>query len=389
MILTLVMPASAASPVKVELGTTAAFAVLSGSAITNTGTTTIDGDAGGNIGMSPGTEFIGQASVTLSGTANIADAAASVAKDDLVTAYNDAAGRTPTTAIAADLGGMTLTAGVYNSASSIGINGNLILDAQGDPEAVFIFQAGSTLITSAGSHIELINGARYCRVFWQVGSSATLGTNSVFRGHIFALTSITVTTGAMVQGQLLALNGAVTLDTNTITNGFCAVINTSPSPSPPPSQINNPPIINIIKTPDPLFLFVGGGSVTYTYEVTNPGMVVLNDVSVTDDKLSPVIYVSGDVNSDKLLQPGETWIYTGTTNLSVTTSNTATAKGSANGTAATDIAIATVTVGPTVVATVNGGQLPATATPWYTVLLIGACLLIFAVVGFKIRKSHE
>ena len=145
-----------------------------------------------------------------------------------MTAYNDAAGRTPETTIPSELGGRTLTAGVYVSASgTFHITGTLTLDAEGDPNAVFIFKTASTLITASSSTVRLVNGARYCRTFWKVGSSATLGTNSHFVGHIFALTSITAKTGAFIQGQLLARNGAVTLDSNTITNGVCATTPTT------------------------------------------------------------------------------------------------------------------------------------------------------------------
>ena len=230
----LAVPAmSLAAQPTVDLGTTSSFAVLAGSTITNTGPTTINGDAGGDVGLYPGTSFTGQADVTLSGTVHLADSAASVAKDDLVTAYNDAAGRTPVTTIPTELGGQTLTPGIYDSSDgTFHITGTLTLNAEGDPNGVFIFKTASTLITASGSNINLINSARYCRTFWQVGSSATLGTNSHFVGHIFALTSITANTGATVQGQLLARNGAVTLDTNTITNGICASVAPTPTPTP-------------------------------------------------------------------------------------------------------------------------------------------------------------
>ena len=217
----------------VNLGTTSTFAVLAGSTITNTGTTTINGSAGGNVdgnvggdvGLFPGTAFTGQASTTISGTVHLNDAVAIKAKDDLVTAYNDAAGRTPVTTIPSELGGSTLTPGTYDSADgTFQITGKLTLDAKGDPNGVFVFKTASTLITASTSEVILINSARFCRTFWQVGSSATLGTNSHFVGHILAMQSITATTGATVQGQLLARNGAVTLDTNTITNGYCATI---------------------------------------------------------------------------------------------------------------------------------------------------------------------
>ena len=145
------------------------------------------------------------------------DAVTQGAKNDLVTAYDTAAGEGPTNPIVADLGGQTLTPGVYNSASSIGLTGDLTLNAGGDPNAVFVFQAGSSLITASTSRVNLVNGAQSCNVFWQVGSSATLGTGSTFRGTVMALTSITVTTAVTVDGRVLARNGAVTLDTDTIT----------------------------------------------------------------------------------------------------------------------------------------------------------------------------
>ncbi|SPF52227.1 Outer membrane autotransporter barrel (modular protein) [Candidatus Desulfosporosinus infrequens] len=210
---------SMAAQPTVNLGTTSSFAVLANSAITNTGTTTISGNAGGDIGLSPGTSFTGNASVTTSGTIHLADAVAIKAQTDLVTAYNDAAGETPTSTIPSELGGTTLTPGIYYSADgTFQITGTLTLDAKGDPYGVFVFQTASTLITASGSNINLINSAQPCQTYWKVGSSATLGTYSHFVGHIFALASITANTGAMVQGQLLAQNGAVTLDTNIITN---------------------------------------------------------------------------------------------------------------------------------------------------------------------------
>jgi len=139
-----------------------------------------------------------------------------------MTAYNDAAARTPAATVSGDLGGRTLTAGVYKSASSLGLTGALTLDAQGNPNAVFIFQAGSTLTTASGSHVNLINGAQPCNVFWQIGSSATLGTSSVLSGNILALTSISIDNGVTVLGRALARNGAVTLINDTITAAHCA-----------------------------------------------------------------------------------------------------------------------------------------------------------------------
>jgi type VI secretion system secreted protein VgrG len=209
---------ASAAATAVGLGTANSYAVLAGAGITNTGPTTVTGD----LGTFPTTSMSGTASITVNGANHAGDAVTQGAKTDLVTAYDTAAGEGPTTPISADLGGQTLVAGVYNSASSVGLTGTLTLDAGGDPNAVFVFQAGSTLTTASASNVLMINGAQSCNVFWQVGSSATLGTGSTFRGTILALTSITVTTGVTVDGRVLARNGAVTLDTDTITRSVCA-----------------------------------------------------------------------------------------------------------------------------------------------------------------------
>lgn len=198
----------------VILGQAVDFAVLAGSGITNTGPTIILGD----VGVFPTTSINGFGTVTLTGTNHAGDAATQTAKGDLLTAFNDAAGRLPTTLYTPifDLGGLTLAPGVYNDPTSLGLTGTLTLDAMGDPNAVWIFQAGSTLITGSSSMVSLIGGAQASHVFWQVGSSATLGTNTSFVGSILASQSITLTTGATVDGRVLAMNAAVILDNNTI-----------------------------------------------------------------------------------------------------------------------------------------------------------------------------
>jgi hypothetical protein len=204
-----------AAEAPVNLGTAGTYSVLAGSTVTNTGaTTTLSGD----IGVSPGTAITGFPPGTVYGLKHAADAAAVQAQADLTTAYNYAAGRTPTATVPTDLGGTTRVPGVYNSGSgTFGITGTVTLDGQGDPNAVFIFKMASTLITAASSNVILTNGTQASNVFWQVGSSATLGGGSTVRGTILALTSITVTTGAAIYGRALARNGAVTLDTNTLT----------------------------------------------------------------------------------------------------------------------------------------------------------------------------
>jgi hypothetical protein len=193
------------------------FSVLAGSTVTNTGSTVVSGD----VGVSPGTAVIGFPPGLAGGTIHKADGAASLAQAALTAGYIDAAGRSGSTSVAGDLVGQTFTAGIYKSTSSLAVTGDVTLDAQGNPAAVFIFQIASTLTTGSGSHVILANGAKACNVFWQVGSSATLGTNSVFKGNILALTSITITTGVNLEGRALARNGAVTLDTDVITGCSC------------------------------------------------------------------------------------------------------------------------------------------------------------------------
>jgi hypothetical protein len=202
----------------VGLGTVESFAVLGGQSVTNTGPSIISGD----LGVSPGTAISGfPPGLVIDGVIHANDAVAAQAQLDTTTAYDDAAGRTPVTAAPADLVGLTLTSGVYGG-PTLALSGQLTLDAQGDPNAVWIFQSASTLITASASSILLTNGADPCNVYWQVGSSATLGTASTFIGTILALTSISAQTGATIQGRLLARNGSVTLDTNTVTQAACA-----------------------------------------------------------------------------------------------------------------------------------------------------------------------
>ncbi len=209
--------AARATVAQVDLGTATAFSVLAGQSVTNTGPTTV----GGDLGVSPGTSVTGFPPGTVLGATHVADATAATAQTDLTTAYNDAAGRTPAASVSGDIGGQTLTPGVYNSTSTLGITGTLTLDGQGDPNAVFIIQVGSALTTASASVVNLTNGTQACNVFWQVGSSATLGNASTFQGTLLALTSITVNTGVQLLGRALARNGSVTLDTDTITTAIC------------------------------------------------------------------------------------------------------------------------------------------------------------------------
>ena len=220
-------PVAHTGPAPVSLGAADGYAVLAGSTVTSTGPTTIDG----NLGLHPGTAVTGFGPGTVDGTTAAGNAAALQAKSDLTSAYDDAAGRTPPAPAPMDLGGLTLTPGVYKSASSLALTGDLALDAKGDPSAVFVFQAGSTLISASASRVRLVNGAQACNVFWQVGSSATLGTTTDFAGNILALTSITINDGVKLNGRALARNGAVTMINDTITAAHCA-----PAPAPAPAD---------------------------------------------------------------------------------------------------------------------------------------------------------
>ena len=331
-IVALIIPAisNAAQPT-VNLGSTSNFAVLAGSGITNTGPTTVSGTAGGDLGSDPTPAFTGDTLVTTTGTKYTAPSAVvTAAKTALITAYDDAAGRTPATTVTADLGGQTLVGGVYNAAAAMALTGTLVLDGQNNPDAVWIFQAGSTLTTAGSSVVQLINGAQACHVFWQVGSSATFGTSSDFTGHVLALTSITATTGATFKGQLLARNGAVTLDTNTITNDVCAAATPTPTVSVTPSS---------------------------TPVVTPP----------TETVAPPVVTPSA------------------TPSASATPSSTPTASETPS---ATPTEVASASPIP-VETTEAGGELPNTETPWLNVLAVGLGVILAggAVLFFRRKRS--
>ncbi len=233
----LATPSLALAATQPNLGTADSFAVLAGSAVTNTGPTVVTGD----LGVSPGTAVTGFPPGTVVGAQHSADAVALQAKTDLVTAYNDAAGQTPfVDKTGQDLGGQNLTPGIYRFSSSAQLTGTLTLNGQGNSNGVFIFQIGSTLTTASDSSVVLINGASPCGIWWQVGSSATLGTGTNFQGNLLALTSITLTTRAnILPGRALARNGAVTLDTNRITKPANC---TAPTPSPSATALPRPPV---------------------------------------------------------------------------------------------------------------------------------------------------
>ncbi len=209
--------ATLACQAAVPLGTAANFEVLAGSTVTNTGPTII---TGGDVGLSPGSAVTGFPPGTLTPPAvmHVTDPTAAQAELDLTTAYLYAAGLPGGAVLPGDMSGLTFTPGLYTNASTVMLSaGNVTLDAQGNANAVFIFQVGSTLTTIGSTQVVLAGGAQAKNVFWQVSSSATLGTNSIFQGTILSLQAISLDAGASLTGRALARNAAVTLDSNTVT----------------------------------------------------------------------------------------------------------------------------------------------------------------------------
>ncbi len=326
-------PAFAATPV--NLGTASSYSVLGATTVTNTGPTTLQGD----LGLSPGTAITGFPPGIAAGTTHAADAVALQAQSDLTTAYNNAAGQPLTTSVSGDLVGRTLVEGVYKSTSSLALSGQLTLDGQGNPGSVFVFQVASTLITASASSIIFINGAQACNVFWQVGSSATLGTASSFKGSILALTSITAQTNAVVEGRLLARNGQVSLDTNVVTTPVC---NTTPTTSAPPGTGTATPTV----TP----------TETTTVTPTETTTATVTPTETTTATVTPTETTTATVT------PTETTTATATVTPTETTTATATV---------TPTETVTATVTPTETVTVTATATPtetatATATPTAT-----------------------
>ena len=409
-LLSLILVRGASAQTFVDLETATDFAVLAGTTITNTGATTIDGD----VGVSPGTAVTGFVppphSVTLTpgSTLHLNDAVAIQAQTDLTAAYLDAEGQGPPTTIATELGGQILTSGVYDSAAgTFGITGTLIL--VGDADDVFIFQMESTLTTASGSSVLLTGGAQACNVFWQVGSSATLGTNSDFVGTILALTSITATDGADVDGRLLARNGAVTLDDNTILSSACAAPTTTTAPgattttapgattttapgattttapgattstttsttttsAPTTTTTTTAPLgttITVIKDVLPLSRPEPGGTFTFRVGVLNSG---LRNVSITSlvDNIYGNLNGRGTCSTGALLIPGQIYVcefdgnFTGITGASQTDIVTATVVNS-------DGAVVTAQDSATVFITAPGTPVvipPAGQAPLFTI----------------------
>src|SRR6195952_2311516 len=214
-------PATAGAMTPVNLATAQPFVVLAGAAVTNTGPSVLNG----GLGVAPGTALVGFGlPAVVNGATHAADAVAAQAQLDLTTAYNVAAGEAVPPAndlTGTDLGNRVLKAGAYRFTSSAQLTGPLTLDAEGDPAAQFVFEIASSLTTASASSVVLFNGANPCNVYWQGGTSATLGTTTAFQGNLMALASISLNNGASVIGRVLARNGQVSLINNVLDNTRC------------------------------------------------------------------------------------------------------------------------------------------------------------------------
>jgi hypothetical protein len=314
-VLVLALPGAAmAAQPAVGLGTATSYAVLAGSTVVNTGPSSISGD----VGLSPGSAVTGFPPGKITGgTIHAADAAALQAKSDLVTAFDDAAGRGPAVdQTNKNLGQQRLLPGVYRASGGLALTGTLTLDAQGDPAAVFVLQAGSTLVTASSSTVSLVGGAQACNVFWKVGSSATLGTDSVLVGSVLALSDISLQTRAAVEGRVLARNGAVTLDSNTITRPSCATTVPSTPTATTPAATATPVPVGATVSPSRPASSTSAGPGTGT----KPGKGTTPDTSTKPDQATK------PVRSSKPDQSGTT---------PVPTTPTSTADGGAGATTVT------------------------------------------------------
>lgn len=386
-------PTSAAGPT-INQGSTTTFGVVAATTITNTGSTKISGTAGGDIGLSPASLFPDSATVTASGSMHLGDATAATAQTDLTAAYTATAALTPTVLSSSDLAGQVITPGTYaSSAGPLTNSGALTLDAKGDANAVFVFQTGSTLATATGSTMTLVNGAQASNVYWQVGNSATLGANSTFIGHLYAVNSITANNGAKIQGQLLSRLGGVSLNANTIDN--VAYV----APILPGTLVV---VKNVVNT-------YGGTAVAsdFMIHVTHNGSEVAG---------SPVAGATG-AGVSFTLPPGDYLVsedhhdgYYGTfgsadpaAGNSVSTGLVTVVSGQVTTIVRTNYQVAPAYVptptptsspvppssssGTPTPTTQSGGTLPKTGSPWYNLLALGAGLVLLGGIGLGTRKA--
>jgi hypothetical protein len=349
-------PARATAP---TLGTAGSFAVLAGSTVTNTGPTGVSG----NLGVAPGSAVTGfPPGIVAGGTIHAGDAVALQAQSDTTTAYNNLAGQSCNFNLTGqDLGGKTLIPGTYCFSTSAQLTGTLTLNGQGNPNAVFVFQIGSTLTTASNASVNLINGAQACNVFWQVGSSATLGTTTHFAGSILAHVSETLNTGATVAGRALAQTGAVTLDTNQLSAVQCSVL-----PTPTATPGGSPTATKLPATATAIAATATAAAATSTAVVgaTNTAIVATNTaIAATNTAVAgPTNTAIAAATNTALAAATNTAVAGPTSTVIAAVTNTAVAAATSTGVAAaTNTAVAGPTA-TTIAAATNTAVAAATNT---------------------------
>jgi len=383
-----------------NMGTSSTYGVLASSAITSATPSDVSGTAGGDIGVGGATPHTG--TITKTG-AEILSGASLTAITDAQAAFNDT--RTSTDE-PVELGGTTLQSGAY-SHGTFGITGTLTLDGNNDANSVFIFRTDSTLITAASSQVVLTNGAQACNVFWQVGSSATLGASSTMVGHVIALASISTGETTTVNGQLIALTGAVTLGGTTIVNNSCSAptptptptVSSTPTPAPPAPQ-RRAPEATFAPVPPPI-----PGELHIIKVVVNRhgGTMLAKDFGIVIRRVGQNVPIKvapglGGAGWSIALDPGTYQLsedptpgYRGAWSGSITPGGTVviTPKGDITVTR-TNYDLGTTTTEPTPIespaGTVTGGKLPKTSTPWGNYLIIGGALILIGGIGYETRK---
>ncbi len=349
-----------------DLGAAASYSVLSGADATNggAGVTTISG----NLGVSPSAAYndLGTTVFLTPGNPHLADGSAAAAQSAQKAVFDgplDFVQQPCTVTYPATTELSTagpLDPGVYCTlpGDDFLISGTVTLRGTSDPATdVWIFRTSDDLIASGPASVVFTGtGGLACNVWWRVADLASFTANNAMVGNILAATSISLGQSATLNGRAFAFTGAVTMLGNTISGPTCAA-------AAPPASGNTPPLINIRKVPNPLALPAGPGPVTYTYTLTNPGLITMTNITLVDDKCTGTTYVSGDTNLNSWMETNETWLYTCTTMLDATTVNYATARGLGNGMAAVDTAIAQVIVGiPVVPPLINIVKTPAPLT---------------------------
>ena len=349
------MPSSSAAiPSPFVQGVESSFGVLAGTAVTNTGPSQITGTAGSNIGVSTGSSIDGGISIG-TGILHTNDAEAIAAKsamgvtNAILTGASDAV-------VATELGGLTLAPGVHSAASFLTLTGILTLNAGGNADAIFIIKSPSTLVTAVSSSVVLAGSAQTCNVYWQIGSSATLAVDSIFAGQLYAATSITAQTRAVIRGQLLADTGAVTLDSNIIVNDSCGSVTTTPAPI-------------VVATPS-----YGGGGYTVPAPVQDSSIASINSAvcsaTTVAVKISPTESKSFTID-----------VYNGLTPMLATQTFLCTE--------AVVVPVVVPTEVPVVTPTETGGELPITSTNDYNNLLAGIAISFLGASGVLLRKRTQ